>query len=169
MSAFVCGPDLFIALGVFAASGHPERRVDPRYVKGFEQMQGYRPAQLASAYADILYAENMRSVLRRYPDDDVDSAPGPIEKPESIKITLRHFNDIRWVRPAVEILKMCACLSYQSCETDDWESTPAYRLVQAIKEAAIRVLPGYEDAPWDYYAPTKEEILARADAKRRAA
>lgn len=171
MSAFICGPDHFIALGVFAASRgtHGDAKVDPRYIKGCEQLHGYRPAQLACAYADILYAENARSVLRRYPDDDLESAPGPIEKPEHITVKAGHFNDVRWVLKPVDILKMCACLEYQSCETDDWESTPAFRLVHAIKEAAIRSLPGYEDAPWDYYAPTKAEILARAEAKRRAA
>jgi hypothetical protein len=52
--------------------------------------------------------------------------------------------------PAVHILKMCACLAYQSCETDDWDKTKAYELLQMIKDAAIRKLPGYEDAPWDY-------------------
>jgi len=153
MSAFICGPDHFKVLAIFAASrGSYGLNVDPRYVDGLSKLADYNPSQLASAYGDIMYAENTRSVLTRYPEDDEESAPGPINKPKNIRITARDMISSKYRLPAVAILKMCNCLAYQSCETKDWEQTPAFRLVQAIKEAAIRQLPGYEDAPWDYYA-----------------
>ena len=48
----------------------------------------------------------------------------------------------------VVILKLCANLDYQSCETPDWKTTKARALLEQIKDEAIRQLPGYEDAPW---------------------
>lgn len=158
MSAFICGPDHFIALAVFAAGGR-EARVRPEYVEGCREagkLCGVKGPALATAYANILYAANIRSVLHRYPDDTVDSAPGPIDKPEQIDVTNKHFNHINWVLKPVAILKMCDSLEYQSCEPDDWEKSTAHALLQAIRKAAIRALPGYDDAPWDYDAPERK-------------
>lgn len=151
MSAFICGSDHFKVLAVFATRrGKYGRNVDPRYVQGFEQLETYSDEALASAYADILYAENIRSVLQRYPDDDEESAPGPIKKLAHIRITQRDFSAGKLKLPMVAVLKMCDCLEYQSCESDDWQKTPAYRLLNAIRKAAIHDLPGYEDAPWAF-------------------
>ena len=165
MSAFVCGPDHFIALAVFAAHKHSGSwRVDPRYVKGLHIDPNFAkcgpenlcPSELGAIYANVLYAENVRSVSARYPEDTFDSLPGPIEKPEQIEVNYRHFDHINWVLKPVAILKLCDSLEYQSCETDDWEQTVAHTLLQAIRRAAIRCLPGYDDAPWDYYADEKK-------------
>jgi hypothetical protein len=49
----------------------------------------------------------------------------------------------------VSILKLCDCLEYQSCETEDYNETVAYRLLNVIRRAAIRILPGYDDAKWE--------------------
>lgn len=158
MSAFICGPDHFIALAVFATGGR-DMRVKPQYVKGCAepgQLYGMRGPALASAYANILYAANIRSVSVRYPNDKYDELPGPIEKPDEITVTHRHTNHVNWVLEPVQILKMCDCLEYQSCEAEDWEQTTAYNLLHQIRKAAIRALQGYEDAPWDYWAPEKK-------------
>ena len=48
----------------------------------------------------------------------------------------------------VEIIKLCDCYDYQSCETRDWETTEAFAICAALRAAAIDSLPGYEDAPW---------------------
>lgn len=177
MSAFICGPDHFIALAVFAASrkGGRDWRVDPRYVKGLTHpeaalrgLHNFNNYELATLYGDILFQENIRSVRTRYPDDKRDDLPGPCILPLHIVVQSSHFNDCRWVLKPVAILKMCDALEYQSCETEDWEQTVAYRLLQTIRREAIRALPGYEDGPWDYDAPSKDEILARAEAKRGA-
>ena len=163
MSAFVCGSDHFKALAIFAASrhGHLGRRVDPRYVEGLVispehapcGAENLPPRELAAIYANVLYAENVRSVGARYPEDTFESMPGPIDKPEQIHITARDETLAIYRLKPVEILKMCDCLEYQSCETDDWETTVACRLWNAIRRAAIRALSGYEDAPWNYIAP----------------
>ena len=168
MSAFICGQDHFKVLAIFAASRRYGRdwQVDPRYVKGLMHpeaetrgIENLTSAELATLYANTLYQENIRSVLARYPKDTLESAPGPIDKPASIAVTLRDSTLAKYRLKAVAILKMCDCLDYQSCETDDWEETVAFRLLANIRAAAIRTLPGYEDAPWDYCA---DVLTARA-------
>ena len=120
MSAFVCSPEHFKVLGSFAASpdrGHcSPHRVSPGYMRGIPNIYGLVGDKLASAYANVLYAENVRSVSARYPRDAVKGTlPGPIDMPETIAVSVNHS------RPsAVAILKMCDCLEYQSCETDDY-------------------------------------------------
>lgn len=140
MSAYVCSKYHIKALAIFAVRKiHGSLAVDPRYVDGANDLS-FKPAELvATRYAAILLAENVRSVRARYADDMGDY--------EEINISAREV-----LRPAtlspVAVLKLCNCLAYQSCETDDWETTNAYKLLQQIKDAAIRILPGYEDAPW---------------------
>ncbi len=153
MSAFICGPDHLIALAVFAAGkDRYGYRVDPRYLDGAAKLEAYNEGELASAYADILYAENIRSVLHRYPDDTFDTAPGLIEKPEHIAVSPAAFRMNKYRLPPLSILKMCDCLEYQSCENEDYRTTPAYALLTAIRKAAIHALPGYDGAPWEYDA-----------------
>jgi len=172
MSAFVCSQDHIKALAIFAAHRTPGHgpNVDPRYFKydgGDERMCGRPDEELATYYANILYCENIRSVQHRYPQDKtLDDLPGEINKPDFLTVTASEFwdqfTDIRFAVPPLHILSMCSCLEYQSCETNDWQKTLAYRLIQRIKDAAIRALPGYENAPWEY---TKPEVQKR----RRAA
>jgi hypothetical protein len=49
---------------------------------------------------------------------------------------------------ALDILKLANGYSYQACETEDWGQTKAHALLEFIKAAATRALPGYEDAAW---------------------
>ena len=55
---------------------------------------------------------------------------------------------MRPIMAAVEVIKLCHCYDYQACETDDYYETPTHSIVDAIKECAIRALPGYDDAEW---------------------
>ena|SRR3990167_2806110 len=159
MSAYICSQDHFITLAVFAASRRYGRdwQVDPRYIKGLTHseakqrgIENFNPNELATLYADTLFQENIRSVQTRYPNDKRDELPGPCVLPLHIVVKHEHFQHRKWVMEPVAILKMCDGLEYQSCESDDWEQTVAYRLLQAIRNAAIHSLPGYEKAPWDY-------------------
>jgi hypothetical protein len=106
-------------------------------------MHKSEPHKLASYYADILYQENVRSVMYRYPAD----------KRSEFKLRLMvsriQMNAHRAVT-AVELIKLTSCLSYQSCECKDFETTIAHSLLEEIKQAAIYALPGYENAPWTY-------------------
>ena len=102
-----------------------------------------RPQTAADFYANLLFNENVRSVKHRYPESD--SLPGPIDLPGKIIMPL-----IRPISDAdpIQILKTLDSLEYQSCETEDWEETPACMLVNAIRKAAVHDLPGYEEAEW---------------------
>lgn len=82
----------------------------------------------------ILLDENYRSVNARYG-----------EKEEAEKFL---YVPSAERTPLVVIFKAVSCLDYQSCETDDWKDTLAYKILQMIKEHAITQLPGYEQAPW---------------------
>jgi hypothetical protein len=165
MSAFICGPDHFKALAIFAASrthgyGSASLRVDPRYIHYGNPTKGLpvellesRGAELASAYADILYAENVRSVQARYPDDKSSDLPGPTIRQSHIVVSGQDQILAKYRLPPVSLLKMCDCLEYQSCETEDYRETLGFELLDRIRGAAIKALAGYDDAPWDYTAP----------------
>lgn len=159
MSAFICGPDHFKALAMFAARRqHGSWIVDPRYIdglthpeaalRGIENLNDY---ELATLYADTLYRENVRSVAYRYPDCARDNLPGPLADAGFVDVSPRDLARRDLLLQPVEILKMCDCLEYQSCETKDWPASVAHRLLNAIRRAAVRALPGYEDAPWDFW------------------
>lgn len=159
MSAFICGPDHIKALAVYAIGRrHGSMRVGPNYLKydgGDARIDGRSEEEIATYYANILYCENIRSVQSRYPDDSFDDLPGLIQKPEMLEVT---HQDIAWQAvyghlKAVDILKMCDCLEYQSCETDDYRSTLAFKLLDRIRGAAIHDLPGYDSAPWEWEKP----------------
>jgi len=162
MSDFICSPDHFKALAIFASSrgSFGDHRVAPVYVKGLSYT-GVKPSQqakLATLYADTLYQENIRSVRARYPDDSRDNLPGPNILPLRLVVSNADICNPGYMLNPIAILSMCACLSYQSCETDDWSDTVAYRLLERIKDAAIQALPGYDDAPSHFSLPH----LARA-------
>ena len=160
MSAFVCSPSHFQAIAAFASTRiRGDFRVDPRYVKGLDKVaeqyienaitrgvNNLSSDELATIYANILYSENIRSVSARYPNDKFDDLPGLIDKPMHIMPTIRYSQYVS----ATMILKMLDCLQYQSCETSDYEKTLAYRLLCSIRRAAIRSLPGYDSAPWEF-------------------
>lgn len=84
--------------------------------------------------AALLYRANVESVNHRYGDN----------RPEDDFV----FAKVPSLPDPVRILKLCNCFDYQSCETDYWEVSEAYNAIQAIKEEAIRNLPGYNEAKW---------------------
>jgi hypothetical protein len=98
-----------------------------------------------------LWRENVVSVAYRYQDSAHDSLPGPIDFKES-DATEYQFPTAEFHRPAlspVEVLKACDGLDYQSCEHPGWKTSEAKRFLDAIRDAAIKTLPGYEEATWD--------------------
>lgn len=48
----------------------------------------------------------------------------------------------------VQALKACDCFDYQASEVDDYRATAASVIVDCIRGAAIKQLPGYDDAEW---------------------
>jgi hypothetical protein len=75
-----------------------------------------------------------------------------------IGYTSRLRDDHRWPLIAGEpftpgrVIAAAACLDYQSCETPDWEQTPAYGYVEAIRRHAFADAGVAEDAPYEVYS-----------------
>jgi hypothetical protein len=69
----------------------------------------------------------------------------------------------QWVQTAhlksADVLKACSSYDYQACETPDYEKSEAARAVNAIRAAAIRAVPGYEDSEAWVLEPQKREEL----------
>ena len=125
MSAFVV-PDAHINALVTFGSKHDARFIHNRVrraIKGNE-------AEIAS----LLYIANVESVNHRYREDGV-----------SVGFK---FRPDRRDRTAVQILAACACFDYQACEVDHYEETIGAAIIQAIRGAACRRVPGYESAGW---------------------
>ena len=86
---------------------------------------------------DILRAENWKSVNARYKQND------PV-----IKGTLKRLSAFADFTLA-QIIKACNCFEYQTSETAGWENSDAYKIIQYIKDDAMRTMPGYEAAEWE--------------------
>lgn len=133
MSAFICNTTTFDALVLFCVRHKVTRLYRPG--KAGREMT---PTQIGQ----LLLDENVRSVNARYKEDtfpDAYAAPG---KGDPVIGTLRTVDP-------VQALKLCGCVDYQSCETDDWHTTDAYWMLNTIRDEAIRALPGYNEANWD--------------------
>lgn len=151
MSAYICDPSHF---GILAAYAVKERCV----IREFEVMGD--PVLVAQTVARNLAKENIRSVAYRYPRDTDGNRPGPCLKDAEIEeaaaIYAAYFLANPHHLPAVQILKLVNCLDYQSCETEDWKQTVAFKQLEWITHDAIRNLPGYEDAMWSFERPIPE-------------
>lgn len=85
--------------------------------------------------AALLYSENVRSVNYRYNERTKRTGFGYC--PASIDgIT------------SVQIIKLCHCLDYQSCEHKQWERSKAKAFLRSVIDRATMKLPGYEQAKW---------------------
>ncbi len=130
MSAYVVPDEMISALAQWACDKMGNASVSYLYAGSRRYMRNEQ-----RRIASVLDAENVRSVNARYREND--TAEGFVFK-----------RDIYLNLSAVEVLKALNGYSYQACEADAWEESEAYAIVQGIKEAAIRCLPGYEEAAW---------------------
>lgn len=90
---------------------------------------------IAAMAGQVILNENYRAVNYRYEEATEPHA-------------LRYDPRAKVLRP-VEVLKLIGCIEYQLAEPDDYKRTEAWELLQAIKDCAIRELPGYGDATRD--------------------
>jgi hypothetical protein len=121
------------------------------------------------AAAKLLYAANVAGVNNRY-NENTGARIAFKKIPEAVNFT-----------PAV-IAKSCACLDYQSCDIDSWETSAAKRLVDQILAATVRTgygtpaivaaklaegvdlndlartLPSYGNAPWGLSKTTSKQF-----------
>jgi len=153
MSAFVCSNDHIDALLTFAINSSVS------YWNGTDRTAITR--HNATEVGAILIDENLRSVGERYRGDlgGEDNAAA-----EYVFRTFGHVPD------AVAVLKGCSCYDYQACETDDYNKSVAYTIVDAIRAAAIRRLPGYENAEgWEFRRPQAQPVYSKPVGPARPA
>lgn len=150
MSAFIVSPahiDALIQAGLRA--GAPARggftlqwRIgdDPEYHGDYTAYcvaVQQQTRELTRATADrvgaMLWNENKASVDHRYQ--------------EANEREVYDFTPSRVTDP-VTILKSLACYEYQSCEHPAWEASEAKAFCEALRDAVITMLPGYDAAPW---------------------
>ena len=107
--------------------------------------QGYRIQSNQQRIASVLYAENVRSVNHRYGESTPEDG--------------FYFNHVNTCSlKSVDVIKACHGYSYQARETGVYYQTEAYKIIQAIELAAIKALPGYEQADtWTLCEPISEK------------
>src|SRR5437899_3151424 len=128
MSAFVVSGTHIDAIVTYA--------IDAKVSFYFDNARTDITAHNAQQIGAALFLENVRSVNCRYRETDDGAGPAYLFKRFNTPLT------------PVEVIKACHCLSYQSCETEDWEATKAFAILRAIESTATHKLPGYEKAPW---------------------
>jgi len=126
MSAFVCSKNHIAAVASYAVAK-----------KVWLGNASAKDSDFKSIYETLARA-NVASVCYRYGDD----------KPENYRDVLRAPKLSAVQHSAIQIVKLCDCLDYQSCETDGWRSSDACKLLSRIRDAAINSLPLYDDAEW---------------------
>ena len=146
MSAFVVDRDVISYL----VSAAQSRRVLGAgsalswHAKGVRHTLDFMDREGAAGVGQMLWSENIASVMHRYPDDSRGELPGPIGE------DFVYSEHLRYTRPIdpVQVLKACHCFCYQSCEHEDWEESSAHAFVLALIHRACSALPGYEEAEW---------------------
>ena len=106
-------------------------------------------AESADAIGQVLLDENFRSVNCRYRTDRTDEVPPRYRHRSRLAGNVGRVTE-QSLR-AIDIIKICHCLAYQSCECDDWEVSWAKRFLDRVIDAATRTLPDYDAAPWALY------------------
>ena len=126
---------------------------------GDTTIETHRHTMTLQTLGQRLWDACLASVWARYPDTEaLADLPGYIPDLENDGATYRHRSV--HVSP-VATLKAIACYEYQSCEIETWEKSNAKAFCDALRDAMIYDLPGYDEAPWEILA-TDEQTQAVA-------
>ena len=100
----------------------------------------------ACKVGQMLWDENIRSVSGRYPDcKTLDDLPGVIG--ENYQLTESDIRPVMAVK-AADVFSACKCYEYQACEHDGWKNSEAKAVIESLKNQAVRLIPGMEEASW---------------------
>jgi hypothetical protein len=99
--------------------------------------------------AELLFNENVRSLSARYSDYE-EMVWYKFAAPIAYKRTIHN--------PFI-MAKQVSCYCYQSCETDDFYETEAYKICEAIKDTLLSSHPDYENAPWGIDDPVTDRTV----------
>lgn len=117
------------------------------------QLKGYDD-ESRRAVGQMLWDENVKSVMARYPSDSPEELPGP-----GLPTYQYEPANVCWMKmDPVQVLKAVACYEYQSCEHAEWGTSSAQVFVHTLRGIAIRALPGYEAAQWGAPQPQPNTI-----------
>ena len=110
-----------------------------------EGQEAHITAENATQLGQMLWTENVRSVATRY-RLGADNA----EHQAYLKaIAAYRFHQFERVKP-IAAVKLIACLDYQACETDDYQTTLTAQALQRLRLLQPTNVKGsaYEAAPW---------------------
>ena len=143
MSAFIVSTSTIEAIVTFAM--HNLDSIEPRPGTSTATWVPIR-TECPDAIGQALLDENFRSVNNRY---------RTVEVPPPYRHRNRLVGNVDGASmralQAVDIVKICHCLAYQSCEHEDWEASWAKRFLDRVIDAATREMPGYDAAPWGLF------------------
>lgn len=106
------------------------------YFENQRHLFDLRNNEEAQKLGQILLNENYRSVNTRYPND----------------VAAPHELEFFRVAPVshLGLLKAIDYYLYQTNETDDFESTLAYKVCHEMRLRTIRKMDGYDKLPWGF-------------------
>lgn len=99
----------------------------------------YLHPENANEVGQMLIDANYKSVGYRYREPGIQS---PVHYRYSPPRTITY--------PIVQVLKAVNALAYQSDEFPEWGNSEAKAFLDSLQGAMIRLLPGYDEAPWSY-------------------
>lgn len=108
----------------------------------------------------VLFAENIRSVMHRYPATQ-DGAPVPGAGEEWREAYA--YTDPGYTFTAAEASAALGGLRYQSCEHPEWEASEAATILRALERSVLAALPGVRDAPHTW---TAQDVADRRGVTR---
>lgn len=147
MSAWMCSQKHLTALAVqlltHCRGSVPATVVAELDLDGFERTRGGY-ARTVSRLVNLLAAENLRSLAARYPRHATNDA-AVLDSFEPL--TRAQEREAKAWSP-LTVIKLAHCYAYQSSEHDGWEDSEACRMMAALEQKLVTMLPGYDDAPW---------------------
>lgn len=111
----------------------------------------------------MLWAENLRSVAYRYPNDGDGERPGPTRFRDS-DVETYTYTDPMYGPSDAELDRAIGCYSYQSCEHPEWEESDAYEVVECARRA-LGIPENGGSGPWGWEAAdiAKARVLGHAE------
>lgn len=123
MSCFVCSDKHFQVIAKTLVS-------TKCYINGLGELTSNN----IQSWIDVVHAQNLRSYEYRYKERCDDAAPQYDSKVAQVSV--------------IEAYKLLDSLEYQSCETENYRDTVAYKYLMLAKDSLINKHPDYEKAQW---------------------
>lgn len=157
MSAFIVSRNEIAYLVKAASGGIPKLGGFNFYWASSPNMAGARtkPSIDPKLCGQMLWNENIKSVSARFPNEGVDTLPGPIgEDYRFMAIDCDRYGFEDFLKLG-QVAKSLDCYEYQSCEHDGWKDSQAHAFCEALRNLLLTRLPGFEEAEWGAPEPAR--------------